>query len=129
MNNKGQTLVLFILLLPIILLLLCLTIDLGRLLIEKRKIENVIKDAIKYELNINENDTEISKNRLTNTIIKNIKNVKIKNIDISSNQVITISIYKQSEGIFTNLFKNDLFDINLTYKGYMDNSNIVIKKE
>lgn len=129
MNNKGQTLVLFILLLPIILLLLCLTIDLGRVLIEKRKIENVIKDAIKYELNINENDTEISKNRLTNTIIKNIKNVKIKNIDISSNQVITISIYKQSEGIFTNLFKNDLFDINLTYKGYMDNSNIVIKKE
>lgn len=129
MNNKGQTLVLFVLLLPVIILLLCLTIDLGKLLIEKRKIENVIKDAIKYELNINENDTEILKNRLTNNIIKNVKNVKIKNIDITNNNVITISIYKQSEGIFTKIFKNDLFDINLTYKGYMDNSNIVIKKE
>lgn len=48
MNNKGQTLVLFVVLLPIILLIFVAVIDLGNIYIEKRKINNVIDTALQY---------------------------------------------------------------------------------
>lgn len=128
MNNKGQTLVLFVLLLPILLIILCLVFDVGNLLLEKRHIESVIKDAIKYELN-NNDDINTSRNRLTNTLTKNIDNIKIKQINITNNKVITISISKEYKGKFTSILKNNLFTIDLTFKGYINGNDIVIKKE
>lgn len=128
MNNKGQTLVMFVLLLPILLIILCLVFDVGNLLLEKRHIESVIKDAIKYELN-NNDDINTSRNRLTNTLTKNIDNIKIKQINITNNKVITISISKEYKGKFTSILKNNLFTIDLTFKGYINGNDIVIKKE
>ena len=40
MNNKGQTLVTFIIILPILLIILALVVDLGFIYIEKRNIDN-----------------------------------------------------------------------------------------
>lgn len=128
MNNKGQTLVMFVLLLPILLIILCLVFDVGNLFLEKRHIESVIKDAIKYELN-NNDDINTSRNRLTNTLTKNIDNIKIKQINITNNKVITISISKEYKGKFTSILKNNLFTIDLTFKGYINGNDIVIKKE
>ena len=50
MNNRGQTLVMFILMLPLLLIVLCLVVDIGMLSLEKKKLENTLKDAIYYEL-------------------------------------------------------------------------------
>ena len=47
MNNKGQSLVTFILLLPIIFLLIAVTTDLGYLELDKQKYQNEIKSTIK----------------------------------------------------------------------------------
>ena len=84
MNNRGQTLVMFILMLPLLLIVLCLVVDIGMLSLEKKKLENTLKDAIYYELNNQETDSNMIKNRLTNTLSKNINNIKIINIYITS---------------------------------------------
>ena len=39
MNNKGQVLVLFVIMLPIILLLLVMTIEVGDIYLDKQKIQ------------------------------------------------------------------------------------------
>ena len=97
--------------------------------LEKKRLENTLKDAIYYELNNQETDSNIIKNRLTNTLSKNINNIKIKKVEITDNKVITVSISKEYKGIFTKILKSDLFDITLTYKGYMNGEKATIKKE
>ena len=48
MNNKGQSLATFIIILPIIIMLLVLVLDYGLLSVEKRNITSDIKTSIKY---------------------------------------------------------------------------------
>lgn len=129
MNNKGQTLVMFILVLPLLLIILCLTIDVGLLSLEKKKIENIVKSAMKYELNSTETNTEVSKNRLINMITKSINDIKIKTVEITNDKVITVSISKEYKGIFSKVIKNSIFDIDLTFKGFKNGNDIIIKKE
>ena len=129
MNNRGQTLVMFILMLPLLLIILCLVVDIGMLSLEKKRLETALKDAIYYELNNQETDSNIIKNRLTNTLSKNINNIKIKKVEITDNKVITVSISKEYKGIFTKILKSNLFDITSTYKGYMNGEKATIKKE
>lgn len=122
MNNKGQTLAIFVILIPIILLLVCMIMDLGKLSLEKKQLQNVIKTIIKDELK-----KEPDRKRIINLINKNTNDTKIDNI-IIENGIIIITISKQYTGLFPNLLKN-MKTINLTYKGYKINDNITIKKE
>ncbi len=48
MNKKGQVLVVFVLLLPLIVLFLGLVIDIGNSLVTRKKYENTVKDIILY---------------------------------------------------------------------------------
>lgn len=129
MNNKGQTLVMFILVLPLLLIILSLTIDVGLLSLEKKKIENTVKSAMKYELNSSETNMEVSKNRLINTITKSINDIKIKTVEITNDKIIIVSITKEYKGIFSKILKNSIFDIDLTFKGFKNGTDIIIKKE
>lgn len=122
MNNKGQTLAIFIIILPIILLLVCITIDLGHLYLEKKEMQNTIKEIINNELK-----NEPDKQRIINLINKNLENTSLEKIKVSSNMII-ISITKQYNGLFPNILKNNK-TINITYKGYKIDNNITIKKE
>lgn len=122
MNNKGQTLAIFIIILPVILLLVCITIDLGHLYLEKKEMQNTIKEIINNELK-----NEPDKQRIINLINKNLENTKLEKIEVSSNMII-ISITKQYKGLFPNILKNNK-TINITYKGYKIDNNITIKKE
>ena len=51
MNNKGQVLVVFVILLPIFLLILGFVIDYGLLYSEKKNIDDSTHDALNYYLN------------------------------------------------------------------------------
>ena len=70
MNNKGQVLVLFVILLPIILLLLILTIEVGDIYLDKQKTKNTIKEIIRE--NLKEPNSEI----INTLITKNINDIK-----------------------------------------------------
>ena len=85
MKNKGQTLVIFILILPILLLLLALIFEIGALHITKIKYENAIKDAIEYGLTHQE---ENMPQKLESLLKANIKG----NINIEINNYIKINV-------------------------------------
>ena len=75
MNNKGQTLVIFVIILPILLMMLTLIIDLGFLYIEKRNISNNVYDSVEYYLeNITDKDIKEKTEKL---LKKNIKDIEI----------------------------------------------------
>ena len=58
LNNRGQSLVLFILIIPILLGIMALVIDVGNALIKKNEIENAIEFVIDYGLENEMNETE-----------------------------------------------------------------------
>lgn len=110
MTNKGQSLVIFVMLLPVIILLFLGLFKVGEECLKINKIENNIQDVISYGLNHKE-DTDLE-NKLTNLLKANL-NGRIK---------VTIT-----ERIKINYIEDD---INMTYIGYIkDNKKIIIKEE
>lgn len=113
LNNKGQSLVMFICLLPILLLIVLAIVDVSRMVIEKNKLNNINYIAIWYYSNHKEDDD------VTERIIslvkrndENIINVRInkdkntiyldKKIDSTMGKIIGISEYEiVSEYSFT----------------------------
>ena len=123
MNNKGQSLVIFIIFLPLIFLLIAIIYDLGSLELKKQKNINEIKSAITYGLN-NIDDNDINQN--INTILE--KNISAQKTVTINNNIITINAYLKEKSIFPNILKDD-YQINLNYKGYIENGKIIIEKE
>ncbi len=123
MNNKGQSLVIFIIFLPLIFLLIAIIYDLGSLELKKQKNINEIKSAITYGLN-NIDDNDI--NQKINTILE--KNISAQKKVTINNNIITINAYLKEKSIFPNILKDD-YQINLNYKGYIENGKIIIEKE
>lgn len=123
MDSKGQTLVIFVLILPILLLLFALIWEVGNLGLTTNKYETEIKDTIEYGLN--HLDDENLEDILTNLLKANLEgdiNVEI------NNQVIKVNVKQKYDALFNNLL-NNRFDIDLTYNGYIENNKFIIQKE
>ena len=123
MDSKGQTLVIFVLILPILLLLFALIWEVGNLGLTINKYETEIKDTIEYGLN--HLDDENLENILTNLLKANLEgdiNVEI------NNQVIKVNVKQKYDALFNNLI-NNRFDIDLNYNGYIENNKFIIQKE
>lgn len=83
MNNKGQTLVAFVLFLPVLVIVITMIINKSNMYYDKRNMENIAKEAINYGLsNIEDENIE---NKIKIFISKNIdceKEVKIEDGEI-----------------------------------------------
>ena len=125
-NNKGQTLVAFILILPIILMVFAVVIDFGMYNIERRHVICNVKYSNKYGLkNI---DSDNIKRDMESLLYKNIDNKSIKTLDISlDNDSITININVEYKTIFSKLLKF-YNEINLSYFGKIENNEVKITK-
>lgn len=105
LNNKGQSLVMFICLLPILLLIVLAIVDFSRMVIEKNKLNNINYIAISYYSNHKEDDDVTE--RIISLVKRNdedIINVRInkdkntiyldKKIDSTMGKIIGISEYE-----------------------------------
>lgn len=122
MNNKGQILIVFVLILPILLLLIALIWEIGNLAITTNKYETAIKDTIEYGLNHQDEDN--LKQILNNLLKANVKG----DTHIEIDNYIKINVKQKYDALYNNLF-NHQFDIDLTYIGYKENNQIIIRKE
>lgn len=120
MNNKGQSLVVFVIILPIILIMLTAIIDLGFLYIEKRDISNTLYDSVEYYLNnIEDIDVDIKVREILNKNISNIDSINIVNDDI----YVEITIVKIRKSIYSIISNNN--EISITYKGIKESKEII----
>lgn len=118
MKNRGQALVFFILILPIILLALAFVVDIGNLNSVKKSTDQKITQII--ETGLQNNLTEGEWNQL---IEKNFSSIENKKIILKENQV-ELSIDIKLQTIFSNLMKQSNYKI--TYTGYKENDEIKI---
>ena len=121
MNNKGQTLVLFVLILPIIIFIMLLVIDVSNMFITKQELNNINKIVLNYGLDIIEEENIDSK--LEELINKNVLNNE-HTIRID-NGIIEVEIKKNIQGIVT---KKKIYEVKSTYKGYIEEDKKVINR-
>lgn len=119
LNNKGQSLVLFVCILPVILMVLLLVFDMGKISEEKEKLNSINKLAINYL-----KDNSVNPETLTKTedlIIKNDSNIKIIKLE-NANDKVTISLNKEVTSTLGKIIKIFKYDVKSTYE--LENSKI-----
>ena len=123
MNNKGQVLVLFIILLPILLLVGALVIDTGYVLSVKAKLNGTTKAVIR--------DVWSDPNYETTAQDLFVKNkIPVTNLVIVKNdEAITITNEYQVKSILGSVIGIKSYKIKVKIKGYIQNDKIVFNKE
>lgn len=102
LNNKGQVLILFVLLIPIFLLILVLVIDIGNAMYQKKELDNICSLASEEALNVDDIKLE--------EFIK-LNDNKIDKIIIDENN---ITLKKQVDGILSSIINIKVFNVETT---------------
>lgn len=124
LNNKGQSLVMFIIFMPVLLLMLTLVYDIGNGLYEKEKISNVNYMAVSYGL---DNIDKVEEQDLIDIIMKNTNNLDNISVNIE-NDTIDIKIDKDIKGIIGGTFNVGLIEVRSEYTGKIIDGNKNIER-
>lgn len=124
LNNKGQSLVMFILIIPIFLLIMTLVYDVGNAIYEKNKLSNLSYMTIQYGL---DNIESIDENELISLIMKNVDNPKLISVLIENGKI-EIKLTKDVKGIIGKMFNFDLITVVSEYHGEIINGKKVIER-
>lgn len=122
MNNKGQSLIVFILILPIITLFLAFFIDSSLSLMEKNKIDGIITNNIKEALNKDIRDSE----KIKRVIKKNVDMDIV--VDISEDNL-KIEATTTRKSIFAKILDFSWYKLEFNYCGSYLNKKIDKKCE
>lgn len=104
LNNKGQVLVFFVLLIPIFLLILVLVIDIGNVSYQKNALNNICNLA-------SEEASQLDNQKLEEYI--KLNDDKINSIIIENDK---ITLKKQVEGIISQIVNIKVFKVETTCK-------------
>lgn len=126
LNSKGQTLIMFILLIPLILVIMALVVDTSFVYKEKIKFQSVTKTIMKttYE---NKDATDFN-DKIINLYKKNeiyTNNIVIK---VNSDSVV-IKNQAKVKSIFGNIIGIKNYEVKFSYKIYKENESIKVIKE
>lgn len=122
MNNKGQSLVAFILLLPVIFVFVTGIWEIGNISYINSKTDEEIKSILKYGLkHIEEENVQ---EKITTLLDKNVE--ASKEIIVEENKIVIKTNYE-----YQNLYSKYIkpIEIKKTYIGKKENDKIIIEKE
>ena len=124
-NEKGQTLVSFALVLPILVMLFALVIDTGYTYLEEKQLKDGVLIGLKYGMKHHEEDV---KDQVRELIVENADDISILNIYMEENQI-KIQAKKPKKNIFTSMFLNDSSELEVIYTAYLNEDEWKIVKE
>ena len=125
MNNRGQVLVVFIILLPIIIGLGALLIDMGFNRYQVNKLNNLNQMVVSYGLNNIEDDNVY--NKMISLMLDNDSKIDNYKLEIK-NKKISLTINKTIDSILGKLLKIDNYYLESKYIGYLNDGQKIIEK-
>lgn len=121
LNNKGQTLVLFVMLLPIMLFIMVLVFDIGKFICQKNELNNINYMVVSYGIeHYDESDIE---NELTKLIILNCDNLDSTTVSVRDNQI-EVNLISKGDSIFGNVLNIKMFEVHSNYIGNIETKKI-----
>ena len=122
MNKRGQTLIIFVMLIPIILTMAALVIDVGLLYYKKSEYIGLVEDSIKEYFK--DEDILSAKKTLT------LNGVSLDDAEISvSDNEITITIDTKVDSIFGKVIRINEYEIKVSRVGTKERDRVIIKKK
>lgn len=125
LNNKGQSLILFVLFIPILLLVIVLVVDIGKVLSLKSELDSINNIVLDYGLDNLDNENLDSK--LEDLVILNKNDIDSIDINIENNKIY-IKLEDNNEGIFLGLIDVSIFSLKSSYVGYFENNEKRIER-
>ena len=120
MNNKGQSLVTFILIIPIMVFIIYMVYEIGRISLLNNRLKGIGYLATNYGIKLI--DKETAKDEITNFVKKNDSSIDSVVVSIEDNKLyITLS-----KNIGNNILANELFRLRVSYIGYLENEKVTI---
>lgn len=115
MNNKGQTLVVFIIFIPVIILLMAFIVDTSLMYIAKSKLNDLSKTIIKEIYDIEDKNSKVEE-------LLNVNEINYNNYDIEINDnKVKLSIEEEIDSVFGSMIGNESYTIKSEITGYKDN--------
>lgn len=125
LNNKGQSLILFVLMLPVLLFVMILVIDMGNLMVEKQKLNNINYIMIDYGLsNLTKEDLEEYIYNYLKLNDEKIDKIKVNKTDND----ITINLGKKESSMLGHILNLKEVEIISSYKGSIIDDKKVIER-
>ena len=125
LNNKGQTLIIFVILLPIIMLIFAFMIDVSFMYMENNKLNNINKLVINYGLdNMDEEDLNL---KIIELINKNDKEININQITIKDDEIYS-DLSKDTKSTFGKIIGINKYKVISKYKGIIKENKKEITK-
>ena len=122
MNNKGQTLIIFVILIPILILVAALVVDTGLMTFEKERYRGIIENGIEEYFDTG-NVEETEKIFSLNDIAK-----EEYTIIIQENQI-EVSLNTSIEAIFGKIINLQEYEIKMNYIGTKEGERVIINKK
>ena len=121
MNKKGQTLILFVILIPILVTITAVVVDIGTLEFTYQKLKGIVDESIKeYYL-------KDGKNSMENTLKYNDLSKELYEISESDNEVNVYLTYEM-DSIFGRLINISSYEIIVNRKGKVEMDQIIIEE-
>lgn len=115
MNNKGQTLVVFIIFIPVIILLMAFIVDTSLMYIAKSKLNDLSKTIIKEIYDIEDKNNKVEE-------LLNVNEINYNNYDIEINDnKVKLSIEEEIDSVFGSMIGNESYTIKSEVTGYKEN--------
>lgn len=123
LNNKGQSLVMFVMILPILLMIIMMVIDIGKMVQRREELDSINYVLVDYGLdNIELNNLE---DKLKEILDKNDKSIAIVKINIDK-ESLEVEVILRDEVDLLILKDNKLFRVKSDYVGrVVDNKKII----
>ncbi|NMA51007.1 MAG: hypothetical protein GX951_04075 [Mollicutes bacterium] len=120
MNNKGQTLALFIIILPLLLLACAVIIDTSLITYNKVKLNSITRTIIKTSIERNDKDDIIK--------LYNDNNIEYEKIEISFEEGLHIKIEIKIDSLLGKVIGKNYYIIRTSLIGTKEDNVIKIKK-
>lgn len=122
MNKRGQTLIIFVMLIPIILTMAALVIDVGFLYYKKNEYTGIVEESIKEYFK----DEDLTSALETLTL----NGVSLDDVLVSAtDEKISVTLDTKVDSIFGKVIRINDYEIKIARVGTKDKERVIIKKK
>lgn len=126
LNNKGQTLALFIAFIPFFIMIGTFVIDVGYAKYNGNRLNEVTKMVVRYGLEHIDRDPY---EEMVDLIYKNDEDIDNYKIDIDvENKIVSVSLDKATKGFFGSIVGKKIYKEKSSYKGFFKDERIIIEE-
>ena len=122
MNKKGQTLIIFVILIPVLVLMAALVVDTGLMIYAKENYQGIIENGISEYFHTG------SREDVEKLFALNGLSMEDYTITVHENEI-EVSLETEVEAIFGKIINIREYDIKMNYVGTTDGQRVIIRKK